>query len=345
MEPRATTHEREITHEVRLCTPAGTLDPGAIGFSRRPLHRANLVGRPGRKKRWDYWCVTSRECALQVTFADLDYLGLATVALVDLATGNVLEEGGLVPLARGFSQPETVGGADIVFTRGRLALSIREREGGTSLSASFQKRGATRLRAEVSIRRPPGHETLNVVIPWDARHFQFTSKQNTLPAEGFVEVGARRYSFGPDTGAFATLDYGRGVWPYATTWNWASASGVQDGRTVGLQLGGKWTDGTGMTENGICVDGRLHKIGEDLVFHYDRRDFRRPWRIEAPRSRCVDLTFEPLHLRRLHVPLLVAGADLSHAFGHFRGTVYTSEGEAIRIQDMLGWAEEMRARW
>ena len=33
------------------------------------------------------------------------------------------------------------------------------------------------------------------------------------------------------------------------------------GRVLGFNLGGAWTDGTGMTENGICLDGRLSKIG------------------------------------------------------------------------------------
>jgi hypothetical protein len=48
------THERELTEPVDLCTPDGELDPAALGWSRRPLHRANLHGRFGINKRWDY---------------------------------------------------------------------------------------------------------------------------------------------------------------------------------------------------------------------------------------------------------------------------------------------------
>src|SRR6185436_3904336 len=124
---------------------------------------------------------------------------------------------------------------------------------------------------------------LNVVIPFSERRFQFTSKQNTLPAEGEVRVPGRAFSFSPHNQSFACLDYGRGLWPYRTTWNWASASGVQDGRTIGLQLGGRWTDGTGMTENALCLDGRLHKIGDDVQFAYDTRDFMKPWTLSSPR--------------------------------------------------------------
>ena len=39
-----------------------------------------------------------------------------------------------------------------------------------------------------------------------------------------------------------------------------------------------------MTENGICIDGRLTKISEDLVFEYDRADMMKPVaRAHAPR--------------------------------------------------------------
>ncbi len=59
--------------------------------------------------------------------------------------------------------------------------------------------------------------------------------------------------------------------------NWAAASGVStDGRTVGLQFGGKWTEGTGFTENALCIDGRLTKIHEELEWTYDWDDPLRP---------------------------------------------------------------------
>lgn len=49
---------------------------------------------------------------------------------------------------------------------------------------------------------------------------------------------------------------------------------------MGLQLGGKWTVGTGMTENALCVDGRLTKIGEELDWGYS--DFLGPWTVRTP---------------------------------------------------------------
>lgn len=76
----ASTHEREITDPVDLCTPDGRrLAPAAKGWSRTPLHTAGLRGSWGRNKRWDYWAVLAGDLVLAVTYADVDDLGMATV--------------------------------------------------------------------------------------------------------------------------------------------------------------------------------------------------------------------------------------------------------------------------
>ena len=115
--------------------------------------------------------------------------------------------------------------------------------------ADFDKRP---LSAHFIITTPPNHDTLNVVVPWDERTFQFTSKQNTLPAQGLVTIDGQKTLFdGPQS--FACLDFGRGIWPRNCRWNWGSASGNQNGRIIGLNLGGQWTDGTGeYGEWGLC---------------------------------------------------------------------------------------------
>jgi hypothetical protein len=194
------------------------------------------------------------------------------------------------------------------------------------------------------VERPVGHETLNVVIPWSDEQFQYTSKQNTLPAKGYVELGGERLDFASPS--FGCLDYGRGVWPEYTVWNWGSASGIQDGRTIGLNLGGQWTDGTGMTENGLCVDGRLTKISEDLAFEYDRENTLKPWRVRSAVSNSVDLTFEP-EFERVSENGRRDGffSSARQVFGCYAGRVVPDGGGSIEIRDLFGWIEEHEARW
>lgn len=341
-----TTREPELTRPVDLCTASGRLAPAARGWSRTPLHRCNLGGPWGRRKRWDYWAVTNRDGqVLSITYADLDYLGLVTVALLDVASQRWTEHALAIPGALGFRQPPTVGGGDIHFTWPTLSLSITESSEGTRLRARFRNFAGRRLDADVLVTHPPGHETLSVVIPWSEERFQFTSKHNTRPAVGRVILDGVEHRFDAENEGFGCLDYGRGLWPYRTVWNWAAASGRVGERVVGLQFGGKWTDGTGFTENALCIDGRLTKIGEDLEFTYDVSDYRRPWSIRAPRSGLVDLRFEPAYEKVLDIQLGAGAAKAHVCFGHFTGRVMTESGDAIELARLFGWAEEMRARW
>jgi len=120
---------------------------------------------------------------------------------------------------------------------------------------------------------------------------------------------------------------------------------VQGGRTVGLQLGGKWTAGTGMTENALCVDGRLSKLSEELVWDYDRDDWMRPWRITTPASSRVDLAFTPIYDKRSRLALGIASSQVHQCFGLYSGTVVTEGDQLVTIENLFGWAEEARWRW
>src|SRR5688572_2978925 len=323
---------RELTAEVDLCLPDGRLNPAAIGWSRQPLHRCNLNGPWGRQKRWDHWTITTKRFALSITYADIDYLGLVTLALFDFETKRVINRGTARPFGAGFRQGTRAGIGDISFTGSGLTLTLKQ----TATSATVSCRFAN-VEASLQIERN-NDESLNVVIPWSEHRFQYTSKQTALKTRGTISVGGLTHDA---TGGFATLDYGRGVWPYRTVWNWANAAGVEQGKRIGLQFGGKWTDGTGMTENGLMLDGRLYKIKEDVAFDY-RRGFDESWAIRSPH---VDLSFEPFMRKRVYAPLLVASAQLNLCFGHFSGTVEGEGSGPIQVRRLLGWAEEFRGRW
>ena len=77
----------EITSAVPLCTPKGQLNPAAVGWSRRPLHTANLRGW-GRTKRFDYWGIVTPDVIVGLTIASLDYAGHVSIVVVDRRTGS-----------------------------------------------------------------------------------------------------------------------------------------------------------------------------------------------------------------------------------------------------------------
>lgn len=346
-----TTSEREITEPVDLATPDGRrLNLAACGWSRRPLHRANLRGSWGRNKRWDYWAILTGDLAISAVYADIDYLGLADVWWADLKAGESGGGGLMIPGARGMTLPTRPGTAPLQVERGRFRLDITDdASGATHLGARWKERDGRPGALDVTVELPPGHESLNVVIPWSERRFQFTSKHQARPAHGELVVGSQRWSFGAEHGgeeAWGVLDVGRGRWPYRTRWNWGGGAGRagDSGPIVGLQIGGRWTEGTGYTENGVIVDGRLSKIGNELRWEYEWNDPLRPWRVEDPEGR-LRLELLPRYDKHSRTELGILGTEVHQVFGTWSGHFQPDQGPPIEFSALPGFAEESRSRW
>ena len=337
-------HEPELTQPVNLCDPRGNLNPAAIGWSRHPLHHCNLKGHWPRKKRWNYWAVVSPTHLFSVTLSNIDYLGLPFIYLLDFETKTFTEKTLLKPCGAGCHLPSHAD-SDVAFQDPAMPISMLTTDTGTHLSIGCPDFGGKPLKADFLVHRLAGHETLNVVIPWSTKRFQFTSKQNTLPTEGTLQWGDETIHFNPED-TFACLDLGRGIWPFACFWNWSSfSSRLPDGRTVGVNLGAGWTDGTGMNENALCVDGKLTKISEDMAFDYDTENFMAPWQLHTTVTDRVDLKFTPFYERVAKTDALVIRSEVHQMIGHFKGTLKPDQGELIHIEDAIGWAEDHHARW
>ncbi|MEU8585929.1 DUF2804 domain-containing protein [Streptomyces sp. NPDC048664] len=346
------THEREITAPVDLCRADGRVDPAAIGWSRHPLHRCRIPGW-GRTKRWEYWCVTTPTHLVALTVSDLDYLALNSIYVLEYARApRAFERTAIVPGGFGVRLPDAIAGtpgcpALVVGPRrpvgGQVRIEIRAEAAATRLRARCVGPRGLPVEVDLLVALPEGHETLSVVVPWGERRFQYTSKHTARPASGTLHIGGDVLEFGHD--AWGTLDHGRGRWPRSTAWNWGAASGRTDGRTVGLQFGGGWTRGTGATENAVCVDGRITKLGQELAWHWLPDDPLAPWSIRGPGSADVDLVFTPFHNRSTRTDLGLVANRTDQCFGHYTGSIRTDDGERIAVDRLLGWAEDVRMRW
>lgn len=333
-----TKSERELTEAVDLCLPDGTLNPAAVGWTRKPLHRANLRGW-GRNKRFEYWCITTPEIVIALNISHGDYRVTLATFFLDHRVVKAFSEAEIhwlpsrdkVPL-----MPERSGSGPITGRGDQMRLEMLPHAVGTTLRATTQ-----RLQVDLEVEEPPGHESLGVVVPWDRHRFQYTRKDNCLAVHGHVVADGVRHAVDRST-AYATLDHGRGRWPYAITWNWAAGSGRCGGHEIGLQFGAKWTDGTPSTENCLRIDGRIQKLGQELTWTYDRSNWMAPWSIRGDR---VDLVFSPVFDRVSNFDRLVVCSKEHQCFGHFNGHVVDEDGRRLAVENLLGWAEEVHRRW
>lgn len=326
-----------------LTSPGRRLNRAACGWSRLPRHRSNLQGPWLRQKRWNAWGCTTADHYLLVGLMQLDYAAIASTYLYEFASGKFQHMAVQRLLGRGLSLDEWVEGP-CQFAGGGLTVDARPVAEGTRLVVSGRGNRGPAVEIDLILATPPDHESLNLVIPWSDTRYHFTSKQACLPVTGQVSFGDTTLTWG-ERSALGWLDFARGVWPYRSGWRWAMCATWVGDRRVGFNLGAGWTDGTGVNENALYVDGRLIKLADDVTFEFDRGDRLRPWRIVSQASGQVDLEFQPAKQHVDGMNLGIIAAQLAQVLGHYRGRLRTDDGETIELDGAVGVAEDQQARW
>lgn len=329
--------ERELTTDVSLTLPNGRLNPDAVGWARSPLVDTAGIGRGrGRNKRWEYWGITTPTHVVGMTVSSIDYAAVLELWVLDRATERtwhgtptLIPTRGVVLPARAEAGPSRARAKD-------FEIDIDELPEGTRLRARMP--GVT---VDVIAELPAGHERLAVVVPWSSTRFQYTVKDVARPASGILTLDGVAHAL-PAGESWAVLDHGRGRWPYDIRWNWGAGSGRSGGHTIGVQVGGRWTAGTGSTENAFVVDGHLHKISAELDWQYDLAQWRTPWRVTGGG---LDATFTPVYDKVTRTNLGVVAGSTDQCFGDWSGVFTTADGEQIAFAGIFGWAEEVHNRW
>lgn len=343
--------QTELTTPGPLLLPDGRL--AQVGWARRPLLDCNLEAarfyalRPLQRfriKRWDYYAIFTPRRFFSATIADLGYAGNLFVYTLDFASGDLHEEGIVVPLGRGVILPRNRDSGDSHFEDQRLKMDFSLHPGRRHLSVAWAGFNAGRgIFAEIDLAEAPEYESMNIVIPIGKKRFYYNHKINCLPASGTIRYGDQTETLDPST-CSGSLDWGRGVWEYQSYWNWASASGyLPGGRPVGLNLGCGFGDLSKAGENALILDHRIHKL-EQVKFDYVSGDYMQPWKFTDTQGR-LNLVFTPFKDRTAETNLGVIHSLVHQVFGRYSGSAVADDGEVIQIDNLVGFAEEHHARW
>jgi Protein of unknown function (DUF2804) len=343
--------------QTELTQPGPLLDaqgrPAQIGWSRQPVLECNLENarfyalkslQRFRIKRWDYYAVFTPRRFFSATIADLGYAGNIFVYSLDFTTGDLHEEGAVIPFGKGIVLPRDSTSGLTTFKNKQMSLRFEADSGGRRIYVDWPGFDKGRgIKAEIALRCPPDHESMTIVIPIEQNRFYYNRKINNMPAAGTIDYGDWHEDLNPAE-SLGSLDWGRGVWEYKSFWNWASASGfLTDGRRFGLNLGCGFGDLSQATENCMILDGRVHKLGV-VRFGYKSEDFMRPWHFTDDEGR-LDLTFTPFKDRTAQTNLGVIFSEVHQMFGRYTGRARLDNGDDVHISDLIGFAEEHHARW
>jgi len=343
--------QTELTKTGKLLDSRGRLNQ--VGWSPQPLLDCNLEDahfyrlhafQRFRIKRWDYYAIFTPNLFFSTTIADLGYAGNIFVYVLDFSTGELHEEGLVIPLSRGLTLPRNSSQGESLFEDKRARLQFTILPQGRQVRVNWPSFNHQRgISADILLHRKPEHESMTIVIPIEQERFYYNCKINCLPAEGWIQYGDRREALSPQS-SLGSLDWGRGVWQYRSFWNWASASGFgPDGSTIGLNLGCGFGDLSAATENCFVLNGKVHKL-EQVTFAYDSKDYMQPWKFTDSQNR-LNLDFLPFKERLATTNLGVIFSEVHQMFGRYSGTLITDQGETLHIKDLIGFAEEHQARW
>ena len=341
----------EIREKGPLLDESGNLNQ--IGWSRQPMLDCNLENanfyrlkftQRFRVKRWDYYAVFTPRRFFSATIADLGYAGNIFVYTIDFETHDLHEEGIVVPLGKNIILPRNSDGRRSFFSNKDLSLEFIFENGIRKLQVSWPGFHAGRgIEADISLQQLDRIQSMTIVIPIGIKRFYYNTKINCLPASGSLRYGSMNESLSPES-SLGSLDWGRGVWEYASFWQWASASGfLPDGRTVGLNLGGGFGDTSQATENAFFLDGCLHKL-DQVKIDYDPTDYLRAWRFSDNQNR-LSLEFTPFKERVAVTRLGIIDSEVHQVFGRYSGFLVSDDGERVTLEGLVGFAEDHRARW
>ncbi len=343
--------QTELTQTGKLLDSKGRLTQ--VGWSRQPMLDCNLenahfyslkIFQRLRIKRWDYYAVFTPHRFFSATIADLGYAGNIFVYVLDFATGELHEEGLVLPLSKGITLPRNSDQGESIFKDQHAQLNFQVVPAGRHITVSWLGFHSGRgISADILFHQPPDHESMTIVIPIGQCRFYYNRKINCLPAEGSLHYGDVNENLSPDN-CLGSLDWGRGVWEYQSFRNWASASGfLPDGQMVGHNLGCGFGDLSAAMENCLVLNGKVHKL-DKVKFEYDSQNFLQPWNFTDSDDR-LNLDFIPFKEREAKTNLGIIFSEVHQMLGRYSGVVRTDEGEIIKIKNLIGFAEEHQARW
>lgn len=343
----------EITQKQKLLNAEG--DIATPGFGKTLIwdyHKKDVRASSWRLKEWDYYYIGNNSHALALTVSDMGYVGAISVTVLDFVNKTQVTKTLTDMFVFGkYNMPETTLFGDVDVTIGKSSFKFLNYGQTRKLVGVYSDFGGKNidLNFDVVLTHFP-KESMVIATPFDKKkYFYYNQKINCMRAIGEFSIGEKKFLFEKDSGALATLDWGRGVWTYSNTWYWGSLQTIlPTGKSFGFNIGYGFGNTTNATENMLFYDGLSHKLDEvEFIIptdDKDRDDYMKDWQFTSNDGR-FEMSFKPIIDRTAPLNLLVLKMIPHQVFGLFSGNVTLDDGTVIEIKDTLGFAEKVHNCW
>ncbi|MHA1843977.1 MAG: DUF2804 domain-containing protein, partial [Promethearchaeota archaeon] len=299
-----------------------------------------------RLKEWDNYVIMHPDYQLNITVADVGYLGQITFQFINFKTKEKYDDGMRKFFTKGrLNLPVSSLEGDMEFHEERFDLKIQRLSDKRILSFEFPSFSENKgLRGFLTLHQDPKKDSIVKVnrYPNNKKQFYYSDKIVWMPVEGSVFFDNEKYLFSPKD-SYCRLDWGRGVWPYKINWYWGAGCGKLEGNhEIWFSYGYSYDDPSFHDKNMVGYDGKGHKLFNIKFLVPDNPTDT--WKFVSDDGR-FNMILEPFYYHREKMNLIIFSSRSLIAFGYYSGHVILDDGRKVQVKKILGHAESINWRW
>jgi hypothetical protein len=291
-------------------------------------------------KSFQFMSINNQEMMIGLAVVDLGWVGNGFFYIYDKKTNTAQEFSALQPLAQHTTIENPADQAHCVFQKGDFKIEITRADQKRIVNVTKAKQCLLDVTVELSQVEP-----LALCNPTGATGWTYTQKQTAEEVHGYYLDHGRRIEITPEAGFLAATDDSCGYLSYRTSWHWLSVSAtLACGQRVGLNFAMGVNQGFG-TENALWIDGKILEIPPVMfeLVEENKSESSSTWRVYSA-DQSVDLTVKTGWCRQESLNL----GFVSSLFNQWVSSVYgefTSEGQTIMLNGVMGFLEKHFAKW
>ena len=323
---------KEVVDNKSICTKDGILSDYSIGWSKIPFKDCSIKNKFFMKKIWNRYIWIENNFIFSFFIISLDYSSILIVDFYDMKTKSTINKHMRCKLSKNIIIDDRINSYAYYEDKYRFINVLRI---NNYLHIEFMWNGID-ITSTINL----DYESINAVIPWTYNHFHYTSKHISLESEGNFAINNNGYNL---ENSLAFIDYGRGIWQHKKSWNWLiSGFKSEAGEIIGINLASKYTDKTGVNENGIKIDGKVYKIYDDVEFIYDKEN--NIYNIKSKSTDEVNIEFIPILYNDKTNRLLCFRLNQKQYIGYLNGIV-TIKRKEVKFNNIIGIIEDNFVKW
>lgn len=339
-----------ITQPSRLLDKKGELIQKGYATSLILKYRKKDVARKMRLKQWDYYLIYNDDYGIALVVGDSALVGIISATFIDFKNKTQKSKTIITVFPeKKYNMPESSEVGNIEYQNKNVKVSFKHDNDNRILYLEMKNFDSkSDLQVSIILSDEP-KESMVIATPFlqSKKDFYYNQKIIGMKATGTVTFSDMIYPFNPET-SFGLLDWGRGVWPYKTTWYWSAAQGMIEDKVFGFNLGYGFGDTSAATENMLFYNGIASKL-KDVVFIIPKNekneyDYMKNWIITDFKQQ-IEMIFVPIIDRSVVLSALVLSTNQHQVFGKFTGKAKLDDGTVIRLNNFMGFAERVENKW